>query len=191
MYLDDPKRYDEIEEEVAFMFEECGIHSFPIDCFEIARKLHYIVIPYSQLQAESEERYHEAMSLSPDGYSDLRKESNGYYVGYIYFNDGLNWGRQRWTVFHEIGHLKLGHHEENVPYAVAEAEANFFAKHSIAPNPLIYRSKCVCFMDIAEQFDTSLEAGSNIFDSYQKWLHWGPRYFLPHEKRILQMFPAA
>ncbi len=191
MYLENRQRYEEIGEEVAFMFEECEIHSFPIDCFEIARKLHYVVIPYSQLLQEGLESYQWAMAESPDGFSDLKREPNGLYVGYIYYNDFNDRKRQRWTVFHEIGHLKLGHHEELMDYNVAESEANFFAKHSIAPQPLIRRCNCESFTDVAEIFDTSLEAGQNIFDSYIKWLRWGPAEYLPREEKILKMFPAA
>jgi len=33
-------RYEEIKQEVLFMFEETETDTLPIDCFEIARKLH-------------------------------------------------------------------------------------------------------------------------------------------------------
>ena len=48
MYLP-VQRYEQIKHEVVDMYEECEIRTFPIDCFEIANRLYYILVPYSQL----------------------------------------------------------------------------------------------------------------------------------------------
>lgn len=48
MYLP-VQRYEQIKHEVVDMYEECEISTFPIDCFDIASKLYYILVPYSKL----------------------------------------------------------------------------------------------------------------------------------------------
>ncbi len=76
------ERYEEIKQEVLFMFEETETDTFPIDCFEIARKLHYVLRPYSQLEISA---YLEAISESSEGYSKVEQDpitGMCYYVIY-------------------------------------------------------------------------------------------------------------
>lgn len=174
------------------MYEEADVHSHPIDCFEIARKLHYQLRPYSTL---SHEELHEALALDPDGFSRVEIDIfTGLNVYVIYYNDeGRNIGRIRWTIFHEIGHIYLGHHDnpDDSKSAIEEAEADFFAKYAIAPPPLICVLKCQNMWDVQSAFNTSDEASYNIFDYYQKWLQYGPRTYLDFELQIIQLFGAA
>ena len=101
-------RYEEIKKEVLFMFEETETDTYPIDCFEIARRLHYVLRPYSALGWDA---YLEALDESDEGYSKVETDpvtGMNYYV--IYYNDmGHGMRNIRWTIFHEIGHIYLGH----------------------------------------------------------------------------------
>jgi len=98
--------------------------SYPIDCYEIARKLCYILVPYSSL---TDHQLRSAMEFSSDGFSVLRKiTETGMYRWFIFYNDFNNKQRQRWTIFHEIGHIYLGHFEcDDLTEEEMEAEANF------------------------------------------------------------------
>lgn len=51
------------------MYEECEVVSYPIDCYEIARKLYYTLVPYSSL---TDHQLRLAMEYSSDGFSVLR-----------------------------------------------------------------------------------------------------------------------
>ena len=86
---------------------------------------------------------------------------------------------------HEIGHIILDHTEES---ELAESEANFFAKYSIAPPPLIHAAKCEAYLDIAEVFDISIQAAYYSMIYYQKWLQYGPYNYEPFELRMLEIF---
>ncbi len=189
MYLPDRTRYDEIEREVYYVLEECEITDYPIDVFEIAKRLHINVIPYSSL---SPKELMEAMEQSLDGYSgyDMNPET-GLHQDFIYYNDRVGYQRQRWTVLHEIGHIVLGHHDMDIPYNLAEAEANYFAKYCIAPYPLINITECANPWEISDTFDVSFEASCYIYASFQKWLQYGPVELVEHEIHILQLFHAA
>ena len=189
VYLPDRSRYDGIEKEVYFMLEECEIDIYPIDVLEIARRLLYRIIPYSTLAIP--ERLN-AMTQSPDGYSGYEmNEDTGMYEYFIYYNDFMGRQRQRWTILHEIGHIYLGHHDMDLPYNLAEAEANYFAKYSIAPYPLINITKCEDPWMISDTFDVSFEASCYIFKSFQKWKVYGPIEYVPVELQLLQLFHAA
>ena len=60
------------KERSSFMYEECEIVSYPIDCYEIARKLYYILVPYSSL---TDHQLRLAMEFSSDGFSILKKDA--------------------------------------------------------------------------------------------------------------------
>ena len=103
------ERLVEIKHEVIFMFEECEIITYPIDCFAIAKKLYYVLRPYTSLNPEE---YRKALATDPDGYSTVEMNPvTGMNEYVIYYNDCAKEGRMRWTIFHEIGHIYLGHHD--------------------------------------------------------------------------------
>ena len=174
------------------MFEECDIHTYPIDCFEIARKLHYVLRPYSALSSED---LLEAYQIDPDGYSKVEENpESGMFQYVIYYNDfSGNEGRIRWPIFHEIGHVYRGHHDnpDDSNSEVEEAEADLFAKYAIAPLPLIRRIGCTSPEDIQETFKTSYEAAIYIQDYYRKRIQFGPRNMEPFEIQLVRMFLPA
>ena len=182
------ERYDEIKQEVIDMFEECEIDTYPIDCFEIARKLHYVLHPYSTLDAAG---YLEAITISPDAFSRVEQNSEtGMFEYVIYYNDqDYNIGHIRWSIFHEIGHCVLGHHD-NPPgnEEREEDEANFFAKYAMTPPPLLNVTRCSCPSDVEEKFNTSGEFSGYAYEYFQVWLHKGPRDYQDFEIRLLQLF---
>ena len=187
------KRYEEIKVLVAEMYEECGVHNYPIDPFFIADQLCYVLRPYSEL---SPEKLEEAFGESDEGYSKWEFFPEIGFRLVIYYNDMiLTDGRIRWTLFHEIGHAYLGHHEHKNPdewlKKIEEEEADFFAKIAIAPPVLIYKLNCDCPSAVAHRFETSLQAADYIFVSYQKWLEHGPHYYTDYEMQILRMFGFA
>ena len=181
-------RYEEIKKEVLFMFEETETDTYPIDCFEIARRLHYVLRPYSALGWDA---YLEALDESDEGYSKVETDpvtGMNYYV--IYYNDmGHGMRNIRWTIFHEIGHIYLGHHD-NPPgnEQLEEDEANFFAKYAMCPPPLLHATKCSCPQDVYDKFDASGEFSGYAYEYFQNWLYRGPREYLPYEIELLKLF---
>ena len=187
------ERCEEIKELIVEMYEETEIDICPIDCFEVAKRLHYIVRAYSTLM---QEKRREALRFDPDGYSKVEKNSaTGMYEYVIYYNDitVCNEGRIRMTIFHEIGHCYLGHHDnpDDSNSEIEEAEAKFFAKYAIAPPPLINVKNCEDMWDVQNTFKTSGDASYNIFDYFQKWLQYGPRNYMDYEIHLLELFHCA
>jgi len=170
------------------MFEETETDTLPIDCFEIARKLHYILRPYSSLGFEE---FLDAMGISYEGFSRVEQDpATGMNRYVIYYNDFSHGIRNiRWTIFHEIGHCYLGHHD-NPPgnEQLEEDEANFFAKYAMCPPPLVYGTDCKCPQDVYDKFGASNEFAGYAFQYFQRWLYCGPRVYLPYEIQLLKLF---
>ncbi len=181
-------RYEEIKKEVLFMFEETETDSYPIDCFEIARRLRYVLRPYSTLGFVD---YLAALEESSEGYSKVETDATtGMNIYVIYYNDMDHCiGNIRWTVFHEIGHIYLGHHD-NPPgnEQTEEDEANFFAKYAMCPPPLLNATECRCPQDVLDKFNTSGQFSGFAFEYFQNWLVNGPRNYLPYEIEMLKLF---
>ena len=67
------------------MFEEAEVRCLPIDCFYIAKKLKYVLRPYSKLDIDE---YLDAMDQSVEGYSKVEMNpETGMYQYVIYYND--------------------------------------------------------------------------------------------------------
>lgn len=185
MYLSD-SQYENIKENVVDMYEECGLTTYPIDCMEIARRLNYRLVPYSKLKGK---KLVTAMNISMDGFHVLVEDKvSGMFMWVIFYNDENSHERQRWTILHEIGHIRLDHTQES---ELAEAEANFFAKYSIAPPPLIHYAQCDDYIDVAVKFDLSIQATYYSMCYYHKWLQYGPADYEPVEIRMLELFGLA
>lgn len=100
MKLSDEK-YEEIKEEVIFLFQTYDVRCIPISGFELAVKIGIILIPYSSL---SPTKLIRAYGLSFDGFylepGDGRE--------YIFYNDSQGYERTNMTILHELGHCIFG-----------------------------------------------------------------------------------
>lgn len=178
-------RYENIKQTVVNMFAANDIKQIPIDCFEICQKMCIILRKYSSLTTKA---LLKAKEISEDGFCMLVKEDPtpfGSYQWYIFYDDTKSRERIRFTIMHEIGHIVLEHTEHS---ELAESEANFFAKYSLAPPPLVNKIQPEDYMDIADAFDLSLECAYHAMTFYNKWLQFGSSEFLNYELQLLSLF---
>lgn len=92
-----------------------------------------------------------------------------------------NYGRQRWTFLHEIGHILCGHPKiaalellaENDIYDSSnkefESEADYFAATVAAPFPLFEVLGVKSVIDVQNTFGLSAEASLYRYTQYIKW----------------------
>ena len=183
-----PERYEEIEEEVINMLEECEVTHYPIDPFELAGKLRYVLCPYSSL---SHKKRQWAFGESKDGFSQLEEDLNEMVRFVIYYNDLSEYKRRiRWTILHEIGHFYLGHHSlKHIDKKVTEEEANHFAKYAIAPPPVVKHMGVRSANELRVVFITSQEAAEHSFEFYTGWRIHQRRHpgLKESEARLLEM----
>lgn len=175
--------YEEIKREVIALFVRYDVRCTPISGFEISQKMEITVIPYSALVCEQQQA---ALRISPDGF--YLEPGDGREI--IYYDDSRGYERSNMTILHEIGHCVLGH-DNNTDPAIAEAEANFFAKYAIAPPPLIHHFKPTCPGDIQRHFCISYEAATNALEYYRKWRLYGGYKSIAYETTLLRQFQAA
>ncbi len=153
--------YEQIEEEANNLVEDLGLQVFPLDCFEVARLLGITVLSYSEL---SENDRIVSFSESEDGYS--RREAGGYV---IYYNDGKPPTRIKFTMWHEIAHIHLGHLEGcDKSVGRIEAEANHFAAYIVAPLVFVSRMGLETPDEIADALGISIDCACNVYEHYQK-----------------------
>lgn len=159
--------YEYIEEEANNLVEDLGLRVFPLDCFEVARLLGIVLMPYSELP---EHARNVSLSKSEDGYSIKRK---GVYV--ICYNDEKPATRIKFTIWHEIAHIQLGHLDgcEKTAERI-EAEANHFAAYILAPLAFVFQLELETPCEIADSFGISIDCACNVYEHYQKVM-WKPR----------------
>lgn len=157
-------RYEEIKQEAVAVLKKTCEKAIPVDPFAIAMKLGIQVIAYQDLE---EDGMAACFKISSNGFKLHLNNDEGEEIWRIYYNRDMPRGRVRFTILHEIGHIVLKHLQES---DVAEAEANFFAKFTIAPPSLI---NLICpndYLDIAAAFDLSNESAFYSWNYYRKWL---------------------
>lgn len=174
-------RYEEIKSIVVATFEKYGMSEIPIDCFELARRMGIIIIPFSKLTQEQ---------LNNIGFCE--GEAIMFCLNqntYIFYNDiDNNISRQRFSIFHEIGHYVLGHKCES---ELAKSEADFFARYAIAPIPLVWRLECFDVVDIKNTFNTSFECATIIKTNYDNWINYGGQTLKAFEEKLIDIFKLA
>ena len=150
-----------------FLLKE-DITEFPIDPFEIIRRNKWGLCTYSELANEHNVTVAEICEAfqSEDGY--VMFNGRNYTIAY---NDTIdNFGRIRFTLMHEIGHIYLNHlvdFEETIlsrsklteeKYKVLENEANCFARNTLAPAPLVNKLRIKSVHDLVYYFHVSQSA---------------------------------
>lgn len=140
-------RYDLIMRKVFDFFVEEGIQHFPVNPFKIIKKNKWGLITYSELAKENRMSIEQVKNAfgSQDGY--VIYDGVNYTIAY---NDTIDTPyRIRFTLMHEIGHIKLNHLTEfketiltrssisKKQYEVLEREANGFARNVLSPPFLV------------------------------------------------------
>ncbi len=171
--------YEQIKEKVFTVFNEYKINTLPIDCKKLAQSMGYKLVKYSDLSADSL-----ITQQSNEGCSSIYA-INGQVIKKIYYNDSQVVGRQRYTIMHEIAHGVYDHKEES---DLADDIANFFARYSLVPIPLIHKLKIDNVDDIVETFNVSHALAENCLKDYYNWLEYGQPTLLPYESKLLELF---
>ena len=169
--------YEHIKITAINTLEDYNIKCVPINAFEMAYKIGLSIIPYSAFGEKAELL--------------MKQSEDGFIVGKtIYYNDKCkNYGRINQTIMHEIGHYILGHKSNGEE---EESEANFFAKYTLAPPPLIHKMlNNPTIEDIADLFDISYTASQNALNYYRKWRYYGGLDYTPYEQKLLRLFNVA
>lgn len=165
--------YDNIEKCLADMIEDLGLYQFPMDCFSVAAALSIECIPYSRLPHTISSI---VTAMSADGISFM--SANGNYV--IYYSDAIDCHRIIFTIWHEIGHIQLGHIEKAIHkescYLRMEAEANHFAHAAVVPTAFVIALHPQDANQIASAFNVSMQCAQYAFCTYMRIMQCSPQF---------------
>jgi len=144
--LHDDGRMTMYEKEILELYQYCGIHSFPINCDDIIRKIGYKAVTYQEYAGNDKALYIELMQTSGDAFI-IRRERM------LYYNATADRRRQVFSKAHELGHIVLVTNDED--------EADDFASNLLAPRPVIFAKQLKTAEQISQTFGISISAANN------------------------------
>ena len=160
--------YKQIRDVIIDIYQDYGIKTFPVDEFELCKKMGIVLVPFSSLEGEE-------LRLA------YKKSKDGFYVPrtsetppMIYYNDNLeevmSYGRIRYTIFHEIKHFIFDDKEESEEN---EDGAQYFAKYAMCPIPyLIHNIKKYSDIEsIRNDFGVSSIVAEYLLDSVNRRMY--------------------
>ena len=122
-----------------------------------------------------------ALCQSKSGCTHYDMETNRYLI-LINLTKTSNYGRHRWTIAHEIGHIMCGHHILSAVDKIAEnsffqynnqdyeIEADYFAATLLSPLPLFKVFEIQSSQDIQKTFGLSATAADIRLKEYKLWI---------------------
>ena len=122
-----------------------------------------------------------ALCQSKSGCTHYDVETNRYLI-LVNLAETSNYGRRRWTIAHEIGHIVCGHHILSAVDKIAEnsfaqinnqdyeIEADYFAVTLLSPLPLFKVFEMQSVRDIQNTFGLSAGASDIRLKEYKIWL---------------------
>lgn len=114
-----------------------GINTLPIDPLMILKRCKNTAVhTYDEIMPlcrVSDPSYFKAFIMEGKDAVTIRREIGGRAVYELFYDAQANRRRMRFTLAHELGHIVLGHHQEQ-PWE--EKEADYFASQLLAPRPV-------------------------------------------------------
>ena len=200
--IPDEPRYSYVRQRAYRLLCELEIDRLPIDPWAIAKALENIhVLKWTELR----DNCHQADPLSidkegADAKTQHIRGRNDYLV--VYDDRVKSFGRIRWTIAHEIGHIVLGHLVSfdatalcrgsltETEYKVLEREADCFAVNLLAPMTIMNRIPSVkTAYDYMKVCQLSEEASKNCLEEL-RLLKSGKRIPFPikEEEMLYRLF---
>ncbi len=155
-----PKLYNKIEANVVDLFVQLNIHSYPVNPMQIALSLGYELVPFSKMDTAARRIL---VPKDADGISHYNPDRNTFV---IYYRQDEMKERLRFTIGHEIGHIRMGHKLES---DLARRIADYYAAYLLAPTPWIGLAGCADYSDISNVFFVSEACAMRCFTRYEKW----------------------
>lgn len=146
-----------IKEKVVQVYKECGVRSFPVDCFAILNHYNLRTITYQEAKKNSPDLYTAISGYSKDAFKFRMT---------IYYNASNANGRIRFTLMHELGHYVLGHTESTPDN---EDAADYFASQMLAPRVAINKHGCTTSEELHKLFGLSYAAANRTLIDYKSW----------------------
>lgn len=169
--------YEFLKGEAVHWVMHCDMQ-YPVDSFDLAKRLGFKIISYDELD---EEQRAAAYETSEDAFFI---DKDGEIT--IFYNNNMSPERIENSVIHEVSHSVLDHGIDESRKDIEETEAKFFTKYLKAPPPLIHQLPIISIDSIKIAFKLSIEAAEYAFNYYQKWLKKFDGNYKKYEIKLLK-----
>ena len=155
MYLDG-NFYDFLDSEAYRILFDYGMFKFPLDVYELARKLN------ARIQLISKEQLKD---LIESGMAEKLNDGCVVRRGYnytLFLNQYNSEARMRFTIAHEIAHIVLGDDNNDI---ITESAADHFARILLVPPVLLMHYGRISYKEIEKQFGVSESVAQRVWKS--------------------------
>lgn len=168
--------YNKIEKDISNLYIQLNIGKYPINPMDIATALGYELITFSKMNSEAKKML---ISKDVDGISYYNPVKEKYV---IYYRPNAKKERLRFTIAHEIGHIRMGHKCES---ELARRVANYYAAYLLAPTPWIAHADCDDYTDVVNKFFVSEQCAIICFNRYENWHNYS--FIKSYEKALMAL----
>lgn len=188
-------RYAQARDAAWELLIDCHITDLPVDPASICKHYGYRLISYRNGRA----------AIAALGLYDLITRSDGFCVHhndkyYIFYDDTMPRERQRFTIAHELGHIRLGHLVQNQHTTInrepsahddlTEMQANWFAARILAPSCVLHSIHALTPTEISRVCDISITSAT-FRARCMKLLEQKHRFFAHQlEKQVAKQFES-
>ena len=155
------KEYDEMAKLAIDVIRDYDLCVYPLDAFEVCKKLKINVIPYSSYDEKKKKKL---IDLSKDGFC-VPRVKNGRPI--IYYNDDLSIiiskSRIQSTIFHEIKHILCNDKSDDDKDDLAD----YFSKYIRCPIPLLIYLDMAEINDVITAFEISYEQAYYVINNIE------------------------
>lgn len=170
--------YEKMDNLVISIYQDYGFSSFPIDVFELCKKLGIKLIEYSSFEDDIIKLL---MSLSKDGFFIYL--SNEPVI--IYNDINVRIERIRMTIAHEIKHYLC---EDTENDEKSEKTADHFARFLLCPTPYLIFKNINDVIEIKNTFQISYNAATNALNAAERRkVYYGNKIF-EYEQLLINLF---
>ncbi len=171
---------------IADLYEELGIYYLGFDVFEVCKKLHIDVIPYSKMK-DNPCFYELLLKESNDGFSCIDTNTNR---AKIYYNDSKTSERITVTLCHELGHICLGHlvQRSYISDEDREREATLFEVVFYTPLVILEYLNIITVEEIMKSLHISRPYAERTHDRLESRHETGTSKLIFAETRLLTVF---
>lgn len=172
--------YRQMAELAIEIYLDYGIRSFPIDEKELCNKMGILLLPYTEFPEE-------ISGISNDAFFIPTTKSNS---PMILFNNKIDsYGRQRFSIFHDIKHYANGDTEEHNKYD--EDMADYFARYMMCPIPILIKRKINDIATIMSDYNVSYDVAMNVLSNlHNRRKYYGDRIF-NYEKPLIELIERS
>ena len=165
------------------LYSQISRIKYPLDLNEVLSLIpNCKIMPYQKFADINHCSVNDVIALcqSKSGCTHYDMETNRYLI-LINLTKTSNYGRHRWTIAHEIGHIMCGHHILSAVDKIAEnsfsqfnnqdyeIESDYFAATMLSPFPLYEYLNVQSPLDVQNVFGLSAEASLYRYKEYLKW----------------------